>query len=74
MKMLKFVIDSVKNDPDNGDFYDDDSDKLLKEAGQLLYDFDGMNGMHDRLAWSFIPNRYHRTIDYAWNGIGKWKA
>lgn len=74
IKMLRFVINCVKNDPQNGDYWDDQCHTLLKDAGTLLFQFDGMDGMHDRLAWSFIPPRYHRHIECAWRGIGSWKA
>jgi hypothetical protein len=45
--------------------------KDLKEAGKMLYDYDGMN---DGLVWSFIPKRYQREIDCAWSGIGEWRS
>jgi hypothetical protein len=72
--MLKYVIKSIKNDPIQGDYWDDECDILLKDAGKLLYEYNSMEGMHDKLAWSFIPRRYHRNIDYAWSGIGTWLA
>lgn len=71
---LKYIITCVKNDPDNGDYYDPENVSQLKKAGRLLYEADGMNGMHDGLVWSFIPKRYRREIDMAWNGIGEWKS
>ena len=46
----------------------------IKKAGELLYKFDGMNGMHNMLVWSFIPDRYHRQIEYTWDGIGDWNC
>ena len=52
--MLRFVINCVKNDPVNGDYWDDQCHTLLKDAGKLLFQFDGMDGMHDRLAWSSL--------------------
>lgn len=73
-KILKFIINCVKFDPVDGDFEDENNNKLVQEAGQLLYNHSGMNGMHDPLVWSFIPKRFQRIIDYLWNGIGQWKA
>lgn len=71
-KILQYMINCVKHDGVNGDWYDEENYKLVKEAGMLLYQDSGDKGMHDRLFWSFIPRRYHREIDYAWNGIGQW--
>jgi hypothetical protein len=48
--------------------------KELKEAGRLLYEYGGMEGMHDDLVWSFIPKRYKRYIDMGRNRIGEWKS
>lgn len=74
LKILRYLLDCVKHDPYNGDYYDEVSEEGVKEAGKLLYEFDGMNGMTDRLVWSFIPKRYKRTIDMIWNGIGEWQG
>jgi len=71
-KILKFILNKVYHDPANGDWNDDNNINLIKEAGQLLYDYDGMNGMRDCFVWSFIPNRYHREISSYWHGIGEW--
>ena len=72
--IIKFVIHTVKNDPIQGDFYDDECNKLLKQAGNLLYQSEGMKGMHDLLVWSFIPKRHRRTVENAWSGIGNWQS
>tara|TARA_B100000902_G_scaffold347219_1_gene354390 strand:- start:2712 stop:3188 length:477 start_codon:yes stop_codon:yes gene_type:complete len=71
-KTLKYILNKVYHDPEKGDWDDDNNIKLIKEAGQLLYDFDGMKSMKDNLVWSFIPVRYHREISSYWNGIGEW--
>ena len=47
---------------------------MLKDAGRLLYEFDGMKGMHDNLVWAFVPTRYRRNIDCVWGGIGEWSS
>jgi hypothetical protein len=73
-KILEYIINCLHHDPDNGDWYDDNNVKLIRDAGELLYKYDGMNGMHDALVWSFIPKRYQREIDMIWNGIGEWNS
>jgi hypothetical protein len=70
--ILKYIITCVKNDPECGDYYDDENEKILREAGEMLYKEGGMQSMHDELVWSFIPKRYRRNVDLAWNGIGEW--
>jgi hypothetical protein len=72
--ILLYIINSVKYDHINGDYYDKDNNQLVIDAGHLLYNFDGMRGMDDELVWSFIPKRYHNDINYLWNGIGEWIA
>jgi len=71
-KILRYMITCAIHDPENGDYFDIENEKLVKEAGKLLYEFDGMKGMHDLLFWSFIPKRYERVIDCLFNGIGEW--
>ena len=73
-KILQYILECVKHDPSNGDWFNDENIKVLKEAGKLLYEFDKMDGMNDGLVWSFIPRRYHSDINYAWNGIGEWRS
>ena len=72
--ILKYIIDCAQNDPNNGNFYNEENIKLVKEAGEMLYKEGGMNSMNDGLVWSFIPDRYTREIDNYWNGIGQWKS
>lgn len=74
LNILHYIIKCAENDPINGNWFDEENFKILKEAGILLYEDDGMRGMHDNLVWSFIPKRYHREIDLAWNNIGEWKS
>jgi hypothetical protein len=45
----------------------------LKEAGRILYESEGDEGMHDGLLWSFIPRRFHGDINCMWDGIGAWR-
>ena len=73
-KTLRYILDAVENDPQNGDWGDDNHWTLMKEAGRLLYEDSGMHGMHAPLVWSFIPNRYHREIDMIWDSIGEWQS
>lgn len=67
-----YIIECIRKDPHNGDYYNEQNHQNLKKGGQILYDTEGMRGMHDDLLWSFIPKRYRREIDIAWNGIGEW--
>lgn len=46
----------------------------IRTAGEMLHAIGGMEKMHDGLLWSFIPRRYHRDIDYIWDGIGEWRC
>jgi hypothetical protein len=71
-KILKWIITCATYDPEEGDLISEKNDEMLKDAGRLLYEFEGMKGMHDILVWAFVPTRYRRNIDYAWNGIGEW--
>ena len=71
MKILKYIINCVQKDPIHGDYYSEDNENLIVEAGNHL---EKTNDMHDMLVWSFIPKRYHREIDIYWSGIGSWIA
>lgn len=44
----------------------------IHEAGEKMYEIEGMKGLHDPLIWLFMPKSWHRTIDKAFNGIGEW--
>jgi len=74
MKIFEYILNCVKGDPINGDVYSAENEQLLKDARKILYDTDGMDGMHDRLLWSFVPKRYHREINMSWDGIGKLRS
>lgn len=58
----------------NGNYYDEKNIKLIRDAGNLLYEYDEMNGLRDVLVWSFVPKRYAREIDMLWNRIGEWRS
>ena len=61
----------VGHDPERGDWSDNESDALIKQAGKLLHD---SGDMRNPLVWGFIPKRYRRGIDLKWDGIGSWRA
>jgi len=69
-KILQYIINCIKADPEKGNYHNKENDKNIIEAGKLLYEFDGMDGMRDMLVWSFIPKRYHSEINLFWSGIG----
>jgi hypothetical protein len=72
MKILEYIINCVKNDPINGDYYNKENGQLIIDAGNELNKDGGERSMRDPLVWSFIPKRYHREIDNYWSGIGSW--
>ena len=72
--ILTYIINCVKADPQYGDYYDEENQKLLHEAGVLLNKEGGIKSMHCPLVWSFIPKRYGENINMEWDGIGKWRA
>ena len=72
LKMFQYVINSVKADPVNGDFYNENNKKIIIEAGNELNNAGGFHLMKNQLVCGFIPNRYHREIENYWNGIGDW--
>jgi hypothetical protein len=73
-KILKWIITCATNDTEEGDLISEKNDEMLKDAGKLLYEFDGMKGMHDNLVWDFVPTRYRRNNDCVWDGIGEWSS
>ena len=74
LKILQYIINCVNADSLNGDYYNEDNRKLMIEAGNELNKEGGFASMQYNLVWSFIPKRYHREIDYMWNGIGEWRC
>ena len=73
-KILGYMIKCIDADPVNGDWYDEGHMKELKDAGRMLYEAEGMRGMQDELVWLFVPKRFRREIDMAWDGIGEWRS
>ena len=74
-KILKFIITSAIYDPLNGDYYSEENNKLIEDAGELLYEYGGMDEMlYIMNEWDFIPKRYKGSIDYLWDEIGEWKG
>ena len=49
-------------------------EELVREAGQILFQSEGMKGLYDTLLWLFIPKSCNRIIDILWDGIGEWRA
>lgn len=72
--IFDYILTCVKNDRENGDYYSEENNNKLKEAGKLLNEDGGIKSMRDPLLWLFIPKRYEREIDYAFDGIGEWKS
>lgn len=72
--LLQYIITCVEHDENQGNYYSEENKQLAVEAGKMLFEEGGMNSMHDMLVWSFIPRRYHREIDYFFDGIGEWKC
>lgn len=49
-------------------------EEVVREAGLILFESEGMKGLYDRLLWLFIPKSCNRIIDILWDGIGEWRA
>jgi hypothetical protein len=71
MLMLEYIINCVKNDKENGDYYSEENNKIAINGGQLLYESGGIETMHEVLL-TWIPKRYRNEIDVKWSGIGEW--
>jgi hypothetical protein len=71
--ICEVLIDNVNHDKHNGDYYSEKNNSKIKEAGKLLYSYDGNSVMRDVL-FAWIPKRYRREIEYLWDGIGEWYA
>lgn len=46
----------------------------LHQIGVELFELEGMTGMHDPLIWLFLPKSWQSTLNFAWDGIGDWRA
>jgi hypothetical protein len=70
-KVLKYILNNAYHDPQNGDWWDEKNNRLIRQAGILLHQ---ESAMWDSLLWSFVPDRYRRNINLLWDGIGEWRA
>ena len=71
--ICQYLITCVENDPVNGDYYSKENNEIIKEAGRLLYEYDGIHSMSGTLS-SWIPKRYRRDIGCVCDGIGEWRS
>jgi hypothetical protein len=76
LHILTYMSQCVNADPPTGDWYNPSNKplELVRSAGKLLFDAEGMRGLHDHLVWAFVPRRYRREIEWAWDGIGSWQS
>jgi len=65
------LIEKVEHDKDYGDYFSEINNNKLKQAGELLFNYDGISVMLDTLQL-WIPKRYRKEISILWNGIGDW--
>lgn len=52
----------------------DEEAQQIRQAGEMLYEAEGMAGLHDSLLWMFIPKSVHGIVEQIWDGVGEWKA
>ena len=71
--LCKYLINCVKADPKNCDYYDEHNVKIMKKAGTLFNAVGGRDYMMDML-YAYVPKRYRRDVDQLWDGIGGWRA
>jgi hypothetical protein len=71
MLMLEYVINCVRNDKENGDYYSEENNKIATKGGLLLYESGGTEEMYNVLL-TWIPKRYRNEINVKWDGIGEW--
>ncbi len=71
--ICEVLIDCVSHDKINGDYYSEKNNNKIKQAGNLLYSYDGISVMKDVLQL-WVPKRYRREFDILWDGIGEWCA
>ena len=76
LQILTYMFKCAQACPSTGDWYDASNKplELVRTAGEILYDAEGMRGLHDHLVWAFVPRRYRREIEWAWDGIGSWQS
>ena len=71
--LCKYLINCVKADPKNCDYYDEHNVKIMKKAGTLFNAVGGRDYMMDML-YAYVPKRYRREVDQFWDGIGGWRS
>ena len=69
--LLRMAIECDPQDPDSDPFLGSTRAKV-EEIGADLNAWGGMNLM--QAVASYIPKPFQRDIDFAWNGIGAWRA
>ena len=76
------IVRMIRADPACGDLPDDKAlrpefaaaTELIREGGVSLHADGGTKSMQSSGVFLFIPKRFHRDIDHAWDGIGGWRA
>ena len=71
LNICECLIEKVKNDKENGDYFSEIINNKLKQAGELLFDYEGISIVRDTLQL-WVPKRYRFEISILWNGIGDW--
>ena len=66
--ILTYMYNCAEANPCTGDWYDlsEKPLEIVKTAGKLLYEAEGMRGLQDYLVWAFVPRRYRREIRWHW--------
>jgi hypothetical protein len=71
LNICECLIEKVEHDKEYGDYVSELNNNKLKQAGELLFNYDGTSVMLDTLQL-WIPKRYRKEISILWNGIGDW--
>jgi hypothetical protein len=71
IELLKFSINDRTYGEDRSPYYGQNFERV-REIGEKLNLLGGFDLM--RLACDLVPIYDQRNLDYAWNGIGDWKA
>lgn len=71
IELLKFSINDRTRGEDRSPYYGQNFERV-REIGEKLNLLGGFELM--RLACNLVPIYDRRNLDYAWNGIGDWKA
>lgn len=48
--------------------------KKIKTIGQKLYKKYGIQGMHSKEIWNYLPQSFYNALDKIFDGIGEWQA